>query len=260
MARVLVEGVWFEQVEPSTFSEGEFEERVILHAPSVYPEYYVFPFKKTVGSEWGNAKPDLVFISKDYKEWRIVEVEMGYHNFSSHVEPQIQRLANAEYGGVGRYLRRQNNLLDIDEVERLITDKPPEILLIVNEPMKEWEADLKRHNAVIATFELFRSDDNKEVFRVDGEYPTQLIHHISECAFHQFIPRLLEVLSPGQLNLGVGEYIKLRFNNCVTEWQRTDAEGKVYLMPRSRSPVDARKTYEILRQGDSSLILRMRKE
>src|SRR5208283_903039 len=89
---------WYEQVEPSTFSETEFEDRVIAHAPNVYPEYFVIPFKLTVSSPSGNQKPDLVFIARDYSDWWVCEVEMGYHDFNGHVEPQVQGLTEAHYG------------------------------------------------------------------------------------------------------------------------------------------------------------------
>ena len=110
MARLLIEDSWFEQVEPTTFSETEFEDRVVLHAPSIYPEYFVIPFKKRVESDEGAAVPDIAFISRDYKEWRIVEVEMGYHSFSSHVEPQVQKLANADYTDVATYICKGTGL------------------------------------------------------------------------------------------------------------------------------------------------------
>lgn len=100
MARILINNTWYEQVEPSTFYETEFEDRISLHAPSVYPHYFVVPFKKplittdplsssAVGT--GGVVPDLAFIARDYKEWWVVEVEMSYHSFAGHIRPQIGR-------------------------------------------------------------------------------------------------------------------------------------------------------------------------
>lgn len=259
MARILIDGKWFEQVEPSTFSETELEDRVILHAPSVYPDYYVLPFKQTVESEYGKAVPDLVFISKNYREWKIVEIEMGYHSFASHVEPQVQRLAVAAYGDrEAKYLHNSNPLLDFQRTKDLLLKVDPQVLVIVNQPMAKWIKPLAKFGAILAVFELFRSDDDIEVFRVNGEYPTQIIDSISQCAFHPITPRFLEVQTPNNLNLPRRGRIKLRFNNCITEWERIDAEGKVWLSPVGRNPLNARHNYEIFKQSDTSFVLRQR--
>jgi hypothetical protein len=256
MARVLVNGEWFEQVEPSTFAESYFEDRIVLHAPSVYPEYYVLPFKREVQSEYGSVRPDLAFISKNYQEWRIVEVEMGYHSFSAHVEPQVQRLASASYGAAeAKYLCEKTPSLDFDRTVRLMKDMQPEVLVIVNEPKPDWIKPLSRYDAIVAVFELFRSDKDIEIFRVNGAYPMLFVDTVSECSFHSTIPRLLEVYHPEALDLPRRGRIKLRYNNCITEWERIDAEGKVWLSPAGRNPLSPRCEYVILRQPDSSLAL-----
>ncbi|MCO6450265.1 MAG: hypothetical protein J5I90_05695 [Caldilineales bacterium] len=259
MARILIDGKWFEQVEPSTFSETELEARVILHAPSIYPEYYVLPFKQTVESEYGRAIPDLVFVAKNYREWKIVEIEMGYHNLNGHVEPQVQKLAAADYGvREATYLYKSNRLLDLDKTKNLLRKTEPQVLVIVNQSKEDWVKPLVKYGAILAIFELFRSDDDIEIFRVNGEYPTQIIDTISQCAFHPITPQFLEVQTPNNLNLPRRGRVKLRYNNCMTEWERVDAEGKVWLSPVGRNPLNDRHSYEIFRQSDTSLVLRKR--
>lgn len=248
---------WFEQVEPQTFSEREFEARILLHAPSVYPEYYVMPFKQSVESPYGNGRPDLVFIAKDYSEWRVVEVEMAYHDYLGHVDIQIQRFANASYESrVAEYLLRQNPQLDRDLLLSLITNTPPQVLLIVNAPVPDWASQLTKYGAILAVFELFRSSTGHEIFRVNGEYPTLLIDRISPCFFHPFTARLLGIEEPDALELPRGGHIRLYYNNCITEWTRVDGEGKVWLQPVGRNPLNPEHRFEIYRQSDGSLVLR----
>lgn len=259
MARILFDGKWFEQVEPSTFSEIELEDRVILHAPSVYPDYFVLPFKQTVESEYGKAIPDLVFISRNYKEWKIVEIEMGYHSFSSHVEPQVHKLSLAAYKDrEANYLCKSNPSLDYKKTKDLLFNVEPQVLVIVNQPKEDWIKPLAKYGAILAIFELFRSEDDIEIFRVNGEYPTQIVDSVSQCAFHPITPRFLEVQAPGNLNLPRRGRIKLRYNNCITEWERVDAEGRVWLSPVGRNPLNSRYCYEIFKQSDTSLVLRRR--
>lgn len=256
MARILVDREWFEQVQPSTFSEHYFEDRILLHAPSVYPGYFVLPFKKTVESDHGQVQPDLAFISRDYGDWRIVEVEMGYHSFSAHVEPQVQKLANASYGrSEVEYLCGRSSSLDFEKTVRIIEEAQPEVLVIVNEPKPDWVEPLSKYGAIVAVFEMFRSEHHKEIFRVNGEYPTRYIDTVSECSFHPTIGRLIEVQNPANLDLPPHGRISLRYNNCITEWERTDAEGKVWLSPVGRNPLITGCKYVIVRQSDSSLTL-----
>ena len=176
MARILINGKWFDQVEPSTFSETDLEDRIILDAPSIYPEYYVIPFKQTVQSSYGDVKPDILFISKTYQEWYVVEVEMGYHSFESHVESQVERLADAFFGKREiDYLHQKSTILIIDQLTNLITNYPPGILIIVNEPKRDWIKPLSKYGARLAVFELFRSEQEEEIFRVNGEYPAHIV-------------------------------------------------------------------------------------
>lgn len=259
MARILINKNWYEQVEPSTFSEGELEDRIIVHAPSVYPEYHVIPFKLTIESDYGKARADLAFIATNYEEWRVVEVEMGHHSFGTHVENQIRCLADGVYDKrVVEYLCNKDRSLEYDRMMPLITGKQPQVLVIVNEPKPEWIKPLAQYNAILAIFELFRADDETEIFRVNGEYPTLYVDTISRCSPHQFAQRFLQVHDPERLNLPLGSKIRIRYNNCMTEWVRLDAEGQVLLKPVSNNPLRASREYDLFRQSDNSLVLRPR--
>jgi hypothetical protein len=260
MARILIEQQWFDQVEPSTFTEQEFEDRVVLHAPSVYPEYFVLPFKHQVESDFGGSKPDLAFISKDYSEWRVVEVEMGYHDLNSHVEPQVQRLATAKYDvNIADYLLRKEPILNHNSLSKLITKEQPRVLVILNEVKNDWVTPLARHGAITATFELFRSSDEIEIFRVNGEYPEQILSPVSTCSIHPYVNRFIRIHDPDALSLPPRGKLKLRLNNCITEWQRIDTidAGKGYwLEPLGRNPLTPKHRYAIHRLNDNHLLLK----
>lgn len=256
MARVLKHPHWYEQVLPSTLSETELEQKVLLYAPYVYSEYYVIPFKLTVDSPYGRVKPDLAFIAKDYRDWFVVEIEMGYHSLKEHIEPQVQRLVYANYNqGVVEYLCKKEPKLDFGEALYLIQSSPVRILLILNEPKPEWLRQLKNYDVIVAIFELFRSESYDEVYRIDGEYPTNSVASISDCFLHPFMP-VLGIQDPDALTIKPGDRIRLRYNDCVTYWERNDDPGgAVWLIPTGRNPLDPNKKYRILQLRDSSLIL-----
>lgn len=262
MARIFVDNSWYEQVEPSTFSEVEFEMRVTLHAPSVYPFYHVLPFKRalrapddTVESRVSTVIPDLIFIAKDYSEWWIVEVEMAYHSFGSHVKPQITKLLSAEFGiEEVNYLCSKHKFLDNLRMVQMVDNTPIRVLVVINQNRPEW-ANHWTKNVVFATFELFRSDDNRDLFRVNGDYPCVLVEKLSSCTFHPIVPRLLGIDEPSQLEIARYGNVKLLFNNCVTEWRRIDEGDRMWLTCADRNPLNLQHRYSIYRQNDGQLVL-----
>ena len=256
MARFLKHPDWYEQILPETLSESELEQKVVLYAPFVYSDYYVIPFKLTVDSPYGAAKPDLAFIARDYKDWLVVEVEMGYHDLKSHVELQVQQLVNATYdSNVVRYLCGKEPKLDYERTLNLINSNPSRVLLILNEPKPEWSRALSKYGTTIATFELFRSLANDEVYRINGEYPNLIVSSVSDCFMHPLLP-ILGVRNPGQLDLARGQRIRLRFSNCITYWERNDDPGgTVWLIPTGRNPLNPNRQYRIVRMRDNSLVL-----
>ena len=256
MSRILVDHVWYEQVEPCSFSEHEFEDRIVIHAPLVYPKYHVVPFKKTVTSQYGDTVPDLVFISKIYDLWHVVEVEMSYHS-TNHVDLQVQMQADAYYGEEeAQYLLQKYESLDADQVSNLIMNVPPRPLVIVNEFMPKWTERLKKYQAKIATFELFRADNGEEIFRVDGEYPNQIVRHVSQCEPHPFRNDFFHITEPSNLLQPIHGIIKLRFNNCITEWKKHNIDGQMYITPAGRNFLTPNKRYEIVMRQDETLLLR----
>ena len=248
---------WYEQVAPQTFSEIEIEHHIVLHAPTIYPEFYVLPFKLTVEAPHGNAKPDLIFIAKDYSDWWICEVELGQHNFNGHIERQVQIFTEAKYDyREAKYICDKYAFLDIEKTLELFQKVPSKVIVIVNEPKKEWIKPLKRYGAILGVFEVFRSIANDDIFRVNGEYPSRYIKQISSCFLHPIISLFLGISSPDDLNLPKHGRITLRYNNCITEWERVDADGIVWLAPVGQPFLEENHNYEIFRQGDDALVLR----
>jgi len=261
MARIVIPNAdgktsWFEQVAPQIFSEAEIETCIILHAPEVYPEFHVLSFKLTVDSPSGSAKPDLIFIAKDYSDWWVCEVELGTHP-PDHVKKQVQIFTEAKYDQKeAKYICHKNPFLDFDKTLNLFRSVSAKVLVIVNEPKKAWVKPLSEYRAILGVFELFRSEEDYEIFRVNGEYQSRYIKHISKCFIHPSTSRLLGIIAPEELNLPRRGRIKLKYNGCITEWERVDASGQIWLNPTSQSFLNKNFEYEIFQQGDNTLVLR----
>ncbi|MBE2200908.1 MAG: hypothetical protein IAE79_20010 [Anaerolinea sp.] len=271
MTRIFFNDKKFHKILPSSFSEGEFENIITLQAPELYPDYYVIPFKKTVYSPNGNSKPDLVFIAKDYKDWYVVEVEMAYHNFDSHVEPQIENLAMASYDGedVIKYLCKQCDSLDYTRTSELIRNEPAKLLLVLNElneTTTTWAKVLNnKYGVLTSVFEVFHGshydsevDSPHRAYGISHNYPVYSLSMTTKCSVHPHIA-YLGVDDNSNLQLKPGEEIILEFEGCVTFWKGVEGPDKtMWLKMEGRNAcINKRKTYQITKLRDNSLFLNM---
>lgn len=268
MTRIFSDKYQYKKILPSFFHEGEFEELIFFHAPSLYPDYHVIPFKQKVVSPYGNAKPDLVFIAKDYRDWYVVEVEMAYHSFDSHVEVQIQKLTSAYYyeDRIIKYIRRKCKAIEKDRLSKLLHDEPGKMLLIMNEFNDEWSVQLEnKYGALTSVFNVFCNGDfglqiqlPDKAFLVDYNYPIYSLADITKCSVHPHYP-YLGIMDNSILNIRPNENVTLEFNDCVTFWKaiRTPGYPPIWLRATGRDDfVDKRKEYQITKLRDSTLLLR----
>ena len=259
MTRLLVGGRWYDQVAPTALYEADFERVVLQQGSLLYPDYHLIPYKVRVCSDQGVAMPDAALIAKDYRAWWIVEVEMAHHSLHRHVLPQVETLAHGYYDQTHvDYVCQQMPCLDPGRARDVIIGKPPRVLVIVNSPAEEWVQPLRLYNALLAVVEVFRSDTNQVIFRVNGEHPGPLTEVISECYIDQMLPSFLVVEAPGALGVKHSETLTIRYNGCITEWKRLDAQERVWLIPVIANPLTAGRRYELLRQEGGELVVRPR--
>lgn len=257
MTRLLVGEEWFDQVAPSALYETEYERVVFQQAPLLYPDYFMLPFNISVYSDTDVAKPDAVLISKTYRDWWVVEIEMAHHSLDSHVLPQVATLASGYYQDHhAEHICKQMASLDNDLVSDVIKGKPPRVLVIVNTPTPDWIQPLRRYNVSIAVFEIFRSRNNRHVFRVNGEYPVPPADVLSECYFDSSLPGFLVVSSPASLGVRHSQNIRIKYQGFLTEWTRIDSQARVWLVPARANPLPVNQVYELLGQEDGELVIR----
>lgn len=260
MPRILSRGEWYDPISPTALYETDFESLVIRHAPSLYPHLYVAEFKTLIGTEAGDtAKADLALIDKQYRRWWVVEAEMANHSLLGHVLPQVRSLSRGIYGEPeAAYLHEKNRALDLARLLDMMKGRQPQVLVIVNAPMPAWPEPLRRYEALLAVFEVFRSQRNDYLFRVNGDQPATLSDVVSECRFDRVLPRLLRVESPSGLNVAPRETLNIYVNSRLTVWQRVDAQDCVWLSPIGPNPLARGLDYDLLRREDGAFVFRPR--
>jgi hypothetical protein len=257
---VHVDGVAFEQVNPASFYEAEIERYLLRHAPALFPDYHVLPFKllvTSVSDDQQGAKPDLVFVAKDLSEWWLVEVEMSDHSLLDHVVPQIETMYNANYGSrEAKYIVSKLEIINLESLTQLLNGKPPHLLVIINGVANgDWVTELRRYSCELSIFEIYRSSAQDELFALNGCYLPKFVEEIlSECIFERSFG-LLRVVQPQRIDVPLRGTVSLHYKDSISEWRRIHAQNLVWLEPASRLciPFSERAMYQIVRHSDGSL-------
>lgn len=258
MAKLLVNGEWYESVAPESLYEADFEGILLNNAGVLFPSYFACKFKRTVHSDVGSAAADLALIDLQYRRWWVVEVELGHHRLEDHVEPQVAALSGAAYGPAeAEHLARNAPTLDAGKLREMMRGVQPRVLVLVNEAKPAWSNRLARYDALVGVAELFRSRQNRSILRINGDQPDEMGDLVSECTVDPLLANFLVVHSPASLGGQGSERVLIRGEGGMSEWQRVESATRVWLTPLARSPLDpSTRAYRLLRAPDGQLVLK----
>jgi hypothetical protein len=256
MAKILINDEWYQSIETLALYESEFERILLQKTGALFPGFVAVRFKKTVSSEHASAQADYALVDAEYREWWVVEVEMGYHYLQAHVLPQVTTLARARYGlEEAEYLSRGLPALDKKRLFEMIKGLQPNVLVVVDRPEPMWVQPLELIGARLLVFEIFQSDRNRYAYRVNGFAPSLVDNVLSTCRLDPAIPTLVRLGSPGGLNLEPNKRVRILFQGQMLEWDRLETRDSVWLVPVERNPLESGKEYEIVRLEDGQLRL-----
>ena len=250
MPRLYYKAEWFDEISPSALAETEFESLLVSNADIIRPDSVIVPFKKTVYSPESSARADLAIISKDYRHWVVVEVELAKHDLHSHVIPQVRTLCEASYNQeCADYIHGKCPNLDPKQLAQMALGDSPDVLVLVNKPDEKWREELRRYGAHMMVFEIFRSLSNRHIFVIDGQPPRPAQSVLSELSFELLVPRCLKVSSPAALPvLEHDEKLAVLVDEQLTYWDRFQTATEVYLSPVGNMPINPGKKYALMRR------------
>lgn len=267
MSRILVasEARWYDELNAiASYYETEFERTIRQQVGAVFPDYYTSSFKLEIYTEQKEArKPDLAMVHKEYRDWWIVEVELGGHPFT-HVFEQVSVFSQGIYNSIriAKYLKdknREENAVDLDlnDLQNMIKKQQPKVLVIVDEPQSEWAAELTRFGASICVFQVYRNTVGEESYRLDGDYP-ECYYGESHCRYLRSKPNVLEILTPTLLGVEEGEEVSIFYNDKSTRWKRIDDGTSVYIqLIGAVNPIPTNYSYVLFKDAHDRLILRV---
>lgn len=261
MARVLVGNEWFEGLATDAFLEGEFERLILSRAGLLFPEFHAVKFTKSIQFEENIRKPDFALIDRDYAFWWVVEVELAHHSLWRHIIPQVSVFARATYGpDDAAYLEQQSAELDGSMLREMMRGEQPQVLVIVNQPKPEWKVPLESYDALLAYAEVFRSDQQRYVLRLNGDYPRRIAPEdvLSICYFDPQIGRFLVVGSPARVGVPESGRLAIEYEGGITEWVRMSRADRVWLGPAGGSnPLPPGQQYELVQIEGERLMFRV---
>ncbi|MCX2678318.1 hypothetical protein OOZ15_00040 [Galbibacter sp. EGI 63066] len=228
---------WYDEIDPLSFYEKHFEETFLSKMHEVYPDFIGIPFSQKISTKNGeNSKPDLAMVRNDYKEWYIIEAEMGRHSLEGHVEKQVRVFSTGYYSPkkVAKYINSKNSLLDLVELERMIDQIPPKIMVIVNEPKPQWEAKIKEYNSYLSVFQIYKGLNGYELYRVSGDTPF-IYRDKSHCSFVKGLSNTMEIYTPTFVGEPDGSEIIILFRGKKTKWKILKNDGKIYIVISGRT-------------------------
>ena len=133
----------------------------------------------------------------------------------------------------------------------MIKGEQPRVLVVVNVPVSGWREHFRPFGAVLAIFQIFRSQFNRYVYRLNGDFPSENNEIISTCRCWG-IHRFLKIDSPTQLDIKRGQTITLHHETGTLEWERVDIADAVLLHALRDHPLQKNVVYEIVKQSDGT--------
>lgn len=257
MARLLVDGHWFDPVQADSIYESDLEDLIITHADVLYPNYWVIKYKRIIQSEYGTAIPDLAFIEKSYRGWYLCEVELGSHDLFSHVIPQVSVFCNARVGTAeASYIAKKENALDEAQLISMMKGVPPGVLVLVNTFDHLWRHAIGQWGALVGFIELYRDPAQRLIMRINGDDLSMPEELVSECVRDELLPNALRVGAPAPIDQLANPDLELWYEGGRTLWTVLRSGGSCWLLPKERCPLGRKdQRFNITRDASSRIKL-----
>lgn len=260
MNRLLINGEWFEPIDPSSYFEQDFEDRITDNADRLFEGWRVVPFRCQIyarDSGFTPRRPDLALIHPEYREWWVVEVELASHNLSEHVAPQVGVFSLGTYDAHhAKYLYERCRDLDPIRTEALVVAVQPGVLVVVNDEVPGWHAALDAYGARICVMKPYRSKLGKSCNIVLGDLPAAESSLVSRCQYADGLPRAIALQNAAVYVAEPGSAVQIDTPAGSTTWMYERLDKSAFLLSTGRYPFPANvRQFELHRDSAGRLRL-----
>ena len=234
--------VWYQEVASRDYyNENDLERTIMLNLELIFPEFKVFPFKQDLlNNTTGKINAaDLGMVKSDYSEWYVIEVELGKHT-KNEVISQIETFRNfTPTRAHSDYINlKRPGVFNLQKLNTLVTNKSPELMLIVNEYKDEWKKDLKRLSCKMCVFQIYTDFKGRRMYRLNGEHPF-IFTDFCNCKYEKLLPNTVKILRSDFLEgYGItnGGVFNIEFEGINYLWERYDDGNEVFLICNNSIP------------------------
>jgi hypothetical protein len=256
MSRARYSKDWFYLLSDNALFETEFENLVVQHAEMLRSDAIVVPFKEIIEADGlPSRRADLALVDLRYRFWWVIEVELIGHALEGHVLPQVQTFVEGRYGvSHAAALLRGSAELDETRLRTMMMGEQPRVVVISNRHDPHWDRSITNAGASLAVLKVFRSDQNRDIFVIDGNLPDHVGDCLSDIIAVRGLPSMFRIVSPGALPQPCENKFLIQVDGRTTTWSLMETAKDWFL-----SPVDVRLTglsYSLYADDDGVLTLR----
>jgi len=240
MARILnsVDGRWYEELRTvAYYVESDLEKWILQHSRSIFPQHFVFPFKRSVLGETAatSRRPDLAIVRRDFSAWSIIEVEIEGHELR-HVLEQTRVFAEGNYNvpEMADYAHKQLNrisgrAISLERITNLLADHVPSVLVIADMHTTDWQEKLNAAGVEFCVFEVYKNASGQYVYRTFGQFPAVRSEE-AHCRTLRGLPNVIEVIGGFEFKkIRKDKRVEVDFDERLTRWVLFNDEGRQYL-------------------------------
>jgi len=165
------------------YNEPDFEDKLFRYASAIFENYYVFKFKFELNCDsipGRKFEPDLLLVSKTFKKWVILEVELC-KSPTQHTLDQITCFSNPKFKptDIVDYIIRKNPEIESKKIDLLdcISNFNPDLLVVLDDYSDSVFRKFYDHKKQlkICVLEVYRKIGYiYDGFRFGGDYPYEL--------------------------------------------------------------------------------------
>lgn len=216
----------FELVDPTSFTEDEFEVEVARALCCLFPQYHCGVFAGSFVLEGERRVADLALIHESFSHWFVVEVELAGHSWEHHVLPQLRcfRYGEPDASCVTSLLRAFPKLKR-EQAEYILEFVPRYVAVVANMQESSWLSGLSVLDVQHLVVSVYRNSLGKAAHEVQGK----LVARKEDLGFGCFSAQDNCLRMPNRGVIEPGTVLIRDQYGSVGEWQVRAVDGKLWI-------------------------------
>jgi len=159
----------FNLLDPSAFSEMDFEAHTVKALVCAYPEYFCIAFRADFSFENEIRRSDLALVHKSFSHWFIVEVELLSHSLMGHVVPQVRCFRYGDpLAACAGLLCDAIPQMDFSRAVSFLQFIPRSVVVVANRMSEEWKSCFRGLDVQMLTLSVYRRADGQIAHELEG--------------------------------------------------------------------------------------------